>query len=307
MDLFSPLACFNSPPPSKPKMVNVTWPEGEWYSNGRRSDTSFWFKQILHRAERNPRPDPQVESQYEVIPTVFDLLAVSQPYWNMWSLLGLFLSLKYKAPQFATKSNYFARLTAIYGWWCRLLTTGAASKTQPAMLQCTWQRRRDSYFDFVLGHSSEGIRGGVPWQKVVQKQSYDLLNRSVEPLWSFIRSPIKDRDGPSGTPFGNCAETYAFMALMKYMNLLYTKSPLKTPTNLGAIRPGRSANAVEGFALRQEYFRKAPKDDHSFRFSDAKAENADPCLNCEELLRIYQVDDVESRFGYKSGWDDGYA
>lgn len=64
---------------------------------------------------------------------------------------------------------------------------------------------------------------------------------------------------------------------------------------------------MEGFALRQEYFRKAHKDDHSFRLSYAKAENADPCLNCIELLRIFLVDDVESKFGYESGWDDGYA
>lgn len=52
----------------------------------------------------------------------------------------------------------------------------------------------------------------------MQKHSYDLLNGSVEPEgWSFDRSPMKDKDGRSGTPLGNCAETYAFMALMNLL------------------------------------------------------------------------------------------
>lgn len=149
-----------------------------------------------------------------------------KPYWNLWSLLGLFLSLKYKAHPLCTTIDFFARLTTMYAWWCRTLVPN--EKEYPAVCQCTWGRAEaNDAFDLFLGHSFGGAKAPVepgkkvdknhPWLLTVKRARYELLEATVTSggkKWDFDTSPQRKVKKESGTRFGNCGETYPFLSLV---------------------------------------------------------------------------------------------
>jgi hypothetical protein len=148
------------------------------------------------------------------------VVALGQKYWNMWSFLGLFLSMTSQAPISATKRDFFARLTAMYGWWCRELT-GFGANSLFTICQCTWRGSSGARADFFLGHSFEGAKGSKHWKDTVRRESWHLIERTLgqtfRTFWSYDTSPLRSDDGRAGTRFGNCGETYPFITILTYV------------------------------------------------------------------------------------------
>lgn len=162
-------------------------------------------------------------------------------FWNPCDLLGLFLSLMGPAPGAARKRDYYLPLTAVYGRWCAKI---ASNKSQgfepisqkeavgisapPTVFQCTWEDKRDfSPQNFFLGSSLAGFSWGVAdtglWETVLKRGRYNLLRDPAEleaniggGVYSFDLSVTKkDPQNPKGVRFGNCGETYPFLAVLR--------------------------------------------------------------------------------------------
>jgi hypothetical protein len=136
------------------------------------------------------------------------------PYWGLYDLLGLFLSLIGPAPVGATKKNFYVPLTATYGRWCAKIGDRLSY-----MFNCCWSVRENQQDTFSLGASLGGYmtkkRLTGCWHYVCQRGRFSLVDG--EPLklagWTFGDSPCI-RDG-GHVSFGNCAETYPFIRLLK--------------------------------------------------------------------------------------------
>lgn len=57
----------------------------------------------------------------------------------------------------------------------------------------------------------------VKWLTAIRRARYNLFDGELLALhgWSFRDSPRKREIGPDATSFGNCAETYPFIHLMR--------------------------------------------------------------------------------------------
>lgn len=229
-----PRAGYNTDTFSPPNGDGSPWGQGDSYHIG--DDLETYPDQIIYRKLPDPENDenrgvPTLE--HKEFTTQLYNSGGSKPYWNLWSLLGLFLSLKYKAKEGSTKREFFARLAAMYGWWCRTMVSNVAEVVKyPAVFQCTWGRVGDSGdFDLFLGHSFGGVKvpknavageqeGEHPWMTAVKQGRYNLLEYIVQTDlakgWSFEKSPMRDlkKKGKAGTRFGNCGETYPFLSLV---------------------------------------------------------------------------------------------
>jgi hypothetical protein len=149
---------------------------------------------------------------------------LNAPFWSPYDLLGLFLSSIGPAPHAAEKKQFFLPLTVVYGRWCAaiapvvLIETGELYMGSPAMFQCTWRLIDEKPGPFFLGAAVGGVRivADSPWERVFKYERFKLCG-APDP-WTFDTSP---KQGKVVTPlnlaqrFGNCAETYPYIMLLK--------------------------------------------------------------------------------------------
>ncbi|KAI9648828.1 hypothetical protein NHQ30_003469 [Ciborinia camelliae] len=157
--------------------------------------------------------------------------------------------------------------------------------TYPGAYQCTWRpRTEDGGFDFFLGHAFGGPKGPPEWKELVRRTRCDLLMGFLkDENWGWDNSPDiinrrKTQPNNAGTNFGNCGETYPFLALM-------------------TDRPETSF----GYAMARMYWK--PNTPKTYNPATAKKNYLAPCVNCIELLRI--LGGNADNFKIDIGWDDG--
>ena len=164
-------------------------------------------------------------------------------YWALPDLLGLFLSSLGRAPQGATKRNFYLPITAVFGQWCTKLLP-ENKKKWPRVFQCTWNTQGE----FGLGASRAGfaIEGMLgSWLAVLDRARYGIIRSPLLTLsnWSQAWSPTIRARGRRGKPFGRCGETYPFRRVLM---------PCQTQA---------AAQQVYGLALNNDYIREAPTYD----------------------------------------------
>jgi hypothetical protein len=139
-------------------------------------------------------------------------------------LLGLFLSFMGPAPNGATKRNFYLPMTAVYGRWCHQIAgrhSGGVGDL-PYMTQCTWCIRSSQPTRFFLGSSLAGYSWKAEltgtWEAVLRYARFALVDgvQLRQAGYDFNNSPTIQRDG-GGTKFGNCAKTYPFVELLRYI------------------------------------------------------------------------------------------
>lgn len=163
------------------------------------------------------------------------------PGWfNPYDLLGLFLSLLGPTSEAADQENYFLPLTAVYARWCTRIAGNKPGRWKwkptdpgvgdwPFMFQCTWNLIEDSNKKrshwFFLGASTAGDKfdanavGG--WRREVQRERFGMLfGCQRQPLVQRMdfeenKAPSQLMPGGSQVPYGNCAETYPFVAMVQ--------------------------------------------------------------------------------------------
>ncbi|KAN0068949.1 hypothetical protein V8E54_013118 [Elaphomyces granulatus] len=135
-------------------------------------------------------------------------------YWSIHDLLGLFLSSLGPAPDGATKRTFFLPLTAMYGRWCRQIVTPSQ---QPFMFQCTWNNQPPTFF---LGANSSGYSCDETtgtWRYALTRARFALVDG--DPLkragWSYDNCPVGQETGRTKQKFGNCAECYPLVNMMR--------------------------------------------------------------------------------------------
>jgi hypothetical protein len=138
-----------------------------------------------------------------------------RPYWSPFDLLGRFLSIISPAPQGATNYNFYLPLALMYANWC-----GKIAPLSPHVYSCVWAEENGKQSRFHLGASLGGYivpkpRGG-PWVKILQQARFNILrdqriNTAGITAWS---STIKGRRTKI-IPFGNCAETYPLVHILR--------------------------------------------------------------------------------------------
>ncbi|KAA8647062.1 hypothetical protein EYZ11_008799 [Aspergillus tanneri] len=255
--------------------MNVLWPPtGEKYELPKP-------KQIIARKLERPKGGPK-ELIVDPNNTYKDT-----SYWNLWSHLGVFLGLLGPAPPNSEVANFYAPMTAMWGWWCiSLLEADKTSLSKFAMTQCTWYRNPGKQDEFLLGHSLGGHepKAADRWEEKVQRARYNLIKDPFsleENEWSFECSPLTKANGASDTKFGNCAETYPFTTFFWKWELSPTQK-----------------EQLYGLALRRDYFPPRPKDvakitRNKFNIRMANQHMVPPCENCAELIRLGQGDKLK--------------
>jgi len=139
------------------------------------------------------------------------------PYWNNFDLLGLFLALIGPASANATKKNFYLPLTAMYARWCMQI-----GNHSPYMTCCTWSvapNRRDKFFlgANLSGSSFSPAETGI-WRRICQMARFGLINSDALRLrgWFFNDSlMIRERGSSNPIRFGNCAETYPYLHILR--------------------------------------------------------------------------------------------
>ncbi|KAF9768841.1 hypothetical protein IL306_013801 [Fusarium sp. DS 682] len=173
-------------------------------------------------------------------------------YWSPFDLLGLFLSkiAKGNVQSQAEKKNFYLPLTAMYARWCCVIGTNKAPRGvgDPGMYsQCTWNPNTHELFlgvtlsgyewgdeavvgKWKYGHPAAEEFTRTDFRKGLQWSRYQLLRNNFPDFntqWSFMWSPVingkpenHDRNRPAdsdpvGQKFGNCAETYPFIEMLR--------------------------------------------------------------------------------------------
>lgn len=137
------------------------------------------------------------------------------PYWGLFDMLGLFLSIVGVAPSRATKRNFYLPLTAMYAKWCSALAASV-----PTMYNCTWIASGTGKGTLFLGASLKGFRSyhsiTGPWNKVIWEGRFSLINDAamMESGNTMTNCP-KQRENITLIRFGNCAETYPFVHIFQ--------------------------------------------------------------------------------------------
>jgi hypothetical protein len=169
----------------------------------------------------------------------YDLL----PYWSLFDLLGLFLSLLGPAPAGAGDQNFFFPLAAVYAKWCAALVANQkqwdpndsadekAAKAKvpgdpPSVVQCTRQTVQGLPCHYFLGASVAGFVAYAGWPGYVRAQRYELLNKHSRYL-EGIGARFDTKIGNS--TIGNCAETYPFANFL-YRDPRYASACLASAT-----------------------------------------------------------------------------
>lgn len=176
------------------------------------------------------------------VPKASDRGGRAPGWWSPYDLLGLFLSLLGPAPEAADKNNYFLPLTAVYARWCSRIAgtvdpadfdwkpTEPGVGDWPFMFQCTWNLIEDKSTKqrskwFFLGASTAGDKFDPnevgAWRHEVQRERFDMLfgcqRTGMVQSDDFSAKRAPSQVNPNGTqvPFGNCAETYPFVAMVQ--------------------------------------------------------------------------------------------
>ncbi|KIJ59877.1 hypothetical protein HYDPIDRAFT_117970 [Hydnomerulius pinastri MD-312] len=204
-----------------------------------------------------------------------------QPYFIIFDLLGVFLSLMGPAPSNATAKNYYLPLVVIYSKWCTLISP--ETNQSPTITQITWTKEKDQFYPF-LGASSRGYAYGTEgppaaWTALVQTTRHGYIKGSgVLPAkyQNFGTSPGIEQDAVNGTNFGNCAETYPF---------LYILADKTLPIN----------NAF-GIAFKTAKV-TAPAYNGATFWHKRKGGRLPPCINCKDLIKYFGgTDDTIKNF-----------
>jgi hypothetical protein len=139
------------------------------------------------------------------------------------------------------------------------------------MYNCSWQTSQNGPSIFFLGASLTGYDTDPSltgrWSLILRQARHRLVSGEFFLLhgWSFKRTPASEQINPSPTKFGNCAETYPWVHLLKGYG-------------------GENQN-VHGIALQWKGVRP-PEYQDSLRGETWKRV-ADPCFNCQEIIRIH--------------------
>ncbi|PLB55679.1 hypothetical protein P170DRAFT_461495 [Aspergillus steynii IBT 23096] len=219
---------------------------------------------LIHQDLTRLRHPDGISSSLQLVKTEYNGIN----YWALPDLLGLFLSNLGRAPQGATKRNFYLPLTAVFGRWCVKLLS--SRKNSPRVYQCTWNGGRE----FALGASRGGFAVGRDlgsWRAVLDRARFGIIRSPLlKPTnWSQAWSPTIWTSGRKrGWPFGRCAETYPFrQILMPCQN-------------------GPTAQGVYGLALHNKWLLDSPVYDD--RLSGLIWKSLwDPCANCQVLIDIH--------------------
>ncbi|KAJ5209168.1 hypothetical protein N7449_003547 [Penicillium cf. viridicatum] len=136
-------------------------------------------------------------------------------YWSSFDLLGRFISLTGPAPRGATRDNFYLPLTLMYINWCRKIAPMA-----PWVYSCVWAEQKDKQSRFHLGGSLAGYRNpegqGNRWVKILQRARFNVLRdqRTDTAGIKFEFTTLRGRGGHA-IPFGNCAETYPLVNVLR--------------------------------------------------------------------------------------------
>ncbi|KAF9223280.1 hypothetical protein BS17DRAFT_131870 [Gyrodon lividus] len=201
-----------------------------------------------------------------------------EPFFIIFDLLGVFLSLMGPAPTTGTAptpKNYFLPLLVVYAKWC----TKLAPETNqcPTVVQVTWSTDNDTLYPF-LGASARGYAHGTEgppqqWTSLVQETRHGHLNGILQaPYTNFGTSPGIAEDAENGTNFGNCAETYPFLYVLGDNALLANSYGI-------AYKPSKTTRPVyEGARF----------------WHRTRGGMLPPCINCQRLITWYGA--AEERF-----------
>ena len=174
-------------------------------------------QQILRKDDKTPTLDPTKQ-----IPWTIN--TISEEYFIIFDLLGVFLSLMGPAPTTGTAptaKNYFLPLVVVYAKWSRALARSKAFA--PTVVQITWSSEDSgsTWYSF-LGSSAAGFVKDPTWKDLVGKTRHDYLSGILSPSdWpTYGHSPARDANKDAGTNFGNCGETYPFLYILGSVDLL---------------------------------------------------------------------------------------
>ncbi|CAG8907448.1 unnamed protein product [Penicillium egyptiacum] len=183
------------------------------------------------------------------------------PYWCSFDLLGRFLSIISPAPQGATHHNFYLPLTLMYANWCRKIAPKA-----PWMYSCAWAGGKDKQSRFHLGASLGGYslpkEQGGRWVSILQQARFDILrDERTDAVGLTIQSSTLRSSKRKPIPYGNCAETYPLV------HLLRNRDP---------------SEEVYGLAVM---LRKLPEA--AYNHPQALDTLVRPCSNCQDVIGIW--------------------
>ncbi|CAI7637853.1 unnamed protein product [Penicillium palitans] len=147
----------------------------------------------------------------------------------------------------------------VYINWCRKIAPMA-----PWVYSCVWAEQKDTQSRFHLGGSLAGYRNpegnGNRWVKILQRARFDVLrDQRIDTAGiKFELSTLRGRGGHP-IPFGNCAETYPLVNVL------------------------RPSEEVYGFAVMLS---KLPKDGPCSH-SQALDAMTKPCTNCQQVITTW--------------------
>ena len=160
--------------------------------------------------------------------------------WNHYDALGYFLMGAGRAPDQATKANFYMPLTAMYGQWCMKLGGHADDDKsyyhtqlrvgrRPTLFQCTWLTKGAAAkegtkhpFRFSLGASFAGcdfseskytqILNSDWRQRLINMRVGELQKCSLFPTGAESTWP---KTAATGSAWGNCGEVYPFCVILR--------------------------------------------------------------------------------------------
>ena len=154
--------------------------------------------------------DQSAYSKYRLKEFMYDGI----PFANLFHILGLILSSISLGPGNATTRNFYLPLTAMYANWC--ITLG---NSKPTMFNCTWAIAGQARGRFFLGASLKGYNAPVsigPWASVVKEARFSLVNDAAMAHSGYTMNDCPERRTTGRwIAFGNCAETYPFIHILK--------------------------------------------------------------------------------------------
>ncbi|KAE8356858.1 hypothetical protein BDV28DRAFT_144771 [Aspergillus coremiiformis] len=239
-----------------------------------------------------PAPEEQVRRKKNTDKTIKRDNTVNPYIWTGYSnyflfndLLGLFFSLAL-APVGATRDHFFLPWATVYGKWCALQHDKSLQRKkalkEPTYIQCTWRTGPgEEQKAFCMGASASGYAsrfGQVDdkkrplWREHVKRERFDLLGQEkINNEYAFYSSPELTLQGENnGWDFGNCAETYPFLKLLRDS-------------------PRTAGYECHGFAISYPLVLHGPVKDGARRdYEPLGSEHLSvPCKNCEVLITMY--------------------
>ncbi|CAG8031529.1 unnamed protein product, partial [Penicillium nalgiovense] len=183
-------------------------------------------------------------------------------YWCPFDLLGRVLSIISPAPQGATNYNFYLPLTLMYANWCR-----KTAPFSPFAYSCVWAEENGKQSRFHLGASLGGYRLPKPrsglWVKILQQARFDILHDQRLNTMGITKahsSTLKGRKTRT-IPYGNCAETYPLV------HLLRNRNPREEIYGIAVMPPKQP---IYGYSHQQ-----------------ALGTLARPCTNCQEVIGVW--------------------